>query len=229
MTLPFEVLQTLPFADGKFKTTPKITEPITFELEKEPSEKVTLFPVHDSKTVPKNLLKVVQEEVNYVIDEGLTYPYYERLDFEQFVDYWFHAFAAILISGSYESLEDRELQDKLIEWWKESFLGTFYVKPNYVGRCSHTCNAGFIVNHKKRGLGIGKELGAKYLVWAPKLGYAYSVFNLVFETNLASLKIWDNLGFDRIGYVKDVAVLKGHDKLVGAYMFGKSLTTIDIH
>lgn len=73
------------------------------------------------------------------------------------------------------------------------------------------------------GLGLGKELGAKYLDIAPRLGYVYSVFNLVFETNVPSLKIWDSLGFERIGYVKNVAVLKGHDKLVGAYMFGKDL------
>ena len=87
------------------------------------------------------------------------------------------------------------------------------------------CNAGFVVNHEKRGLGLGKELGRKYLVWAPQLGYVYSVFNLVFETNIASLKIWDGLGFERIGYVKNVAVLKGHKHLVGAHMFGKDLVS----
>ena len=45
----------------------------------------------------------------------------------------------------------------------------------------------------------------------------------MFETNIASLKIWDSLGFDRIGYVKNVAVLEGENKLVGAYMYGKDL------
>lgn len=72
-------------------------------------------------------------------------------------------------------------------------------------------------------MGLGKELGKKYLQVAPELGYVYSVFNLVFETNIASLKIWDSLGFDRIGYVKNVAVLEGENKLVGAYMYGKDL------
>ena len=82
------------------------------------------------------------------------------------------------------------------------------------------CNSGFLINTNERGLGLGKELGRKYLQIAPQIGYVYSVFNLVFETNVASLKIWDSIGFERIGYVKNVAVLKGMDKLVGAHMFG---------
>ncbi|KAK6202937.1 uncharacterized protein RJT21DRAFT_2300 [Scheffersomyces amazonensis] len=221
----FETLKQLPFADGKFENTPKIDTPITFTLEKDSSIKVTLFPVHDYKVLPENLVTVLQNEFNYVVEEGRTYPYYETMNREEFVKYWFHAFAAILVEGEYSSFDELRTKnaDKSVEEWNSVFLGNFYVKPNYIGRCSHVCNAGFIVNHEKRNLGLGKELGRKYLVWAPKLGYVYSVFNLVFETNVASLKIWDSLGFERIGYVKNVAVLKGEDHLVGAIMFGKDL------
>lgn len=214
----FQQLQTLPYSDGKFSTIPQIKEPITFTLEKDLSKVVTLFPVHDYTKVPKELIQVLLDEFNHCIEEGLTYPYDNVMEYDEFVSYWFKHFVAILIEGDFKALPDLSY-----EQYKSIFLGNFYIKPNYIGRCSHVCNAGFIVNHEKRGLGLGKELGKKYLVWAPQLGYVYSVFNLVFETNVASLKIWDNLGFERIGYVKNVAVLKGMDKLVGAVMYGKDL------
>lgn len=107
--------------------------------------------------------------------------------------------------------------------WDKLFLGTFHVLPNYPGRCSHVCNAGFLVSSKTRGKHIGSEMGKVYLKWAPLLGYTYSVFNLVFETNVASIKIWDNLGFDRIGRVKNAGRLKGYDEPVAAIVYGKDL------
>ena len=36
------------------------------------------------------------------------------------------------------------------------------------------------------------------------------------------MRIWDSHGFEKIGYVKNVAALKGVKGLVGAYMYGKS-------
>ena len=90
------------------------------------------------------------------------------------------------------------------------------MKPNYTGRCSHVCNAGFVVNHEKRGLGLGKELGAKYLVWGPQLGYVYSVFNLVFETNTASLRIWNSFRFRPYWLCQECGRVKGPSKPSGS-------------
>lgn len=216
----FEILQDLPFADGKFESTGRITEPVKFKLEKDNLKLVTLFPVHDFNKVPRNLVIVLQNEFNFIIEEGLTYPYHQPMDYETFLKYWFSNFVAIFLEGDWDTLD---VEGKSKSYWESVFLGNFYVKPNYIGRCSHVCNAGFVVNHQKRGLGLGKEMGRKYLDWAPRLGYIYSVFNLVFETNAASLKIWNSLGFERIGYVKNVAILKGSDNLVGAYIYGKDL------
>jgi RimJ/RimL family protein N-acetyltransferase len=211
----FESVKDLPFADHQFKAV--VTEPIIFNLQKD-NRAVTLFPVNDAKEVPELLKKVLHEEFLYVVEEGRTYPHHKTYSYDEFVEYWFHHFVAILVDGEHHSWAEESY-----EYWKDKFLGNFYVKPNYVGRCSHVCNGGFVVNHEKRGLGLGKEMGRKYLEVAPKLGYTYSVFNLVFETNVASLRIWDSLGFDRIGYVKKAAVLKGEDRYVGAIMYGKDL------
>ncbi|KAL8789773.1 MAG: hypothetical protein Q9195_006665 [Heterodermia aff. obscurata] len=55
-------------------------------------------------------------------------------------------------------------------------------------------------------------------------GYTYSVFNLVYETNLASCRIWDALGFKRIGRVKACGNLRSHpDELVDAIIYGRDL------
>lgn len=218
MSYDYNFLQTLPFADRKYETTPRITETCVFNLAKD-GRKVTLIPAHSPEEVPPALLDILHEEFNYVIEEGQTYPHYLPMSFEEFVAYLFEGMAAILVNGEYK----KDDIDKPRSFWEENYLGHFYIKPNYIGRCSHVCNAGFIVNHTVRGLGLGKEMGRKFLEWAPRLGYVYSVFNLVFETNIASKNIWDALGFQQIGYIKNVAVLKGHDKLIGAYMYGKDL------
>lgn len=50
-------------------------------------------------------------------------------------------------------------------------------------------------------MGLGYILGQSYIDYATALGYRGSVFNLVYADNPGSLKIWDSLGFQRIGVV----------------------------
>ncbi|KAF3247368.1 hypothetical protein TWF192_006614 [Orbilia oligospora] len=66
-----------------------------------------------------------------------------------------------------------------------------------------------------------------FLVYAPLLGYKSSIFNLVFESNVASCKLWDRLGFTRSGRVKDAGWLKvgGEEKYVDAIVFQKFFDT----
>ena len=55
-------------------------------------------------------------------------------------------------------------------------------------------------------------------------GYTYSVFNLVYETNVASCRIWDALGFKRIGRIPACGNLRSSpNQLVEAIMYGRSL------
>lgn len=44
-------------------------------------------------------------------------------------------------------------------------------------------------------------MATSFLHYAPALGYRGSVFNLVYADNAASLKIWDTLGFQRVGLI----------------------------
>lgn len=109
--------------------------------------------------------------------------------------------------------------------WDKVFLGTFHILPNFPGRSSHICNCGFLVSSATRGSKkkLGTTMGKLYLSWAPELGYTYSMFNLVYVTNKYSVKIWENLGFDKIGRVPGVGILKGFDEPVDSIIFGKKL------
>ncbi|KAF9432277.1 hypothetical protein BGZ76_011027 [Entomortierella beljakovae] len=93
--------------------------------------------------------------------------------------------------------------------WMDDILGFFYIKPNFPGRCSHICNGGFIVNPVHRGLGIGSILGKGFLKLVPVIGYKASMFNLVFVSNVASIKLWRRLGFLEIGRIPKVGRLRG--------------------
>lgn len=196
-----------------------ITAPKTYSLPD--GSTATLYPLypHQLATLPQSLVRFLYNQFDREIVKGDTYPHLHQIDYPTFLDYWFGSFHAILLAGANPAVASfPEGSD-----WDTLWLGSYYIKPNYIGRCSHVCNAGFLVNPLRRGRGTGRVLGKSYLEWAPILGYTYSVFNLVFETNAASVRLWDSLGFDRIGFIPQVAILEGHEKKVGAVMFGKDL------
>lgn len=184
----------------------------------------TLVPFSAPHQVPHRLTAYLCELLNREIDKGDTYPFIDPVPLSSFGMYWFANFGAVMILGDIQSMEEvTQMEERGVDWAKEC-LGSFYVKPNYPGRSSHVCNGGFLVTDAARNRGVGRLMGEGYLEWAPKLGYAYSVFNLVYETNVASLRIWDALGFKRIGRVKGCGNLKSFpDQYVDAIIFGREL------
>ncbi|WFD30508.1 hypothetical protein MSPP1_001529 [Malassezia sp. CBS 17886] len=99
--------------------------------------------------------------------------------------------------------------------WPGQLGGFYYVKPNYPGRSSHICNAGFIVPSASRGHKLGTALGRSFLTFGPALGYKASVFNLVYETNKASARIWERLGFDFVGRIPKAGRLRRREAHTG--------------
>jgi GNAT superfamily N-acetyltransferase len=170
--------------------------------------------------VPPSLLAYLSDQLNKEIEIGDTYPMIDTMSVDKFGSYWFQNFGAVMLLGNIESA------DEVVEGknWATECLGSFYIKPNYPGRSSHVCNAGFLTTDAARNKGVGRLMGESYLEWAPRLGYTYSVFNLVYETNVASCKIWDALGFKRIGRVKGAGNLKSYPgQLIDAIMYGRDL------
>ncbi|KAF4981822.1 hypothetical protein FZEAL_2449 [Fusarium zealandicum] len=180
----------------------------------------TIVPFASRHQVPESLLAYLCDQINKEIEGGDTYPMMEPFAADKFAAYWFQNFGAIMLLGNVERAEDVvEGKD-----WSRECLGSFYIKPNYPGRSSHVCNAGFLVTDASRNRGVGRLMGETYLDWAPRLGYTYSVFNLVYETNVASCRIWDALGFKRIGRVKGCGNLRSYPgQLIDAIIYGRDL------
>lgn len=179
----------------------------------------TIYPLQNTDNLPPGLLAFLCDEFNIEIERGDTFAFFDTLHLEAFQNYWFGAFAGVMVLGDLPTLEGPK-------HWEKECLGTFFIKPNYPGRASHICTAGFLVNAGIRGKGIGRTLTDCFLQWAPRLGYTYCVFNLVFETNVAARRIWESLNFKRIGRIKSAGILKGHDTAVDAIVYGRELVTI---
>ncbi|KAK0212536.1 hypothetical protein DFS33DRAFT_37136 [Desarmillaria ectypa] len=168
-------------------------------------------------------------------DDGRTYPQEGPIDLTAFESYFFTAdvFVAILgapeLPDGFDEPKESSLgvaETKTGRSWEDCVIGYYYVKPNYPGRSSHICNAGFVVPPSQRGQGAGSILAKSYVHYAPKLGYQASVFNLVYVNNTASIKLWERLGFTKAGRIPRAGRLKKKDgtgeEYVDAWVFYKS-------
>lgn len=94
----------------------------------------------------------------------------------------------------------------------DSYAFAYYIKPNYPGRSSHMCNGGFMVPSSTRGLGLGRIAARSFCFYAPAVGYRGSVFNLVYASNEASVRLWTKLGFTNIGRIPEAGRLRKADR-----------------
>ncbi|KZP02842.1 hypothetical protein FIBSPDRAFT_969558 [Athelia psychrophila] len=169
------------------------------------------------------------------IEAGRTYPQETISGDGVFEAYFFGAdvFLGLLADGlpgnTGEGIQETDItieDARGIRSWEDCVAGFYYVKPNYPGRSSHICNAGFVVSQHHRGGGYGKVLGRSYLHYGPKLGYKASVFNLVYVNNEASVRIWESLNFVKAGRIPNAGRLKRADgegeEYVDAWVFYKS-------
>lgn len=196
---------------------PAQLQPYTVLL-KDGETTATIYPITSISQLPLRLVEFLCDEFNMEIERGDTFPLFDTLHMEAFQTYWLGGFAGVMLIGDSSIIEDRG-------HWEKECLGTFYIKPNHPGRCSHICTGGFLVNAGIRGKGIGRTLMECYLDWAPKIGYTYSVFNLVFDTNILAKRLCDGLKFKRIGRIKGAGILKGIEHAVDALMYGKELVS----
>ncbi|KDN43873.1 hypothetical protein RSAG8_05866, partial [Rhizoctonia solani AG-8 WAC10335] len=184
---------------------------LSYVIQNKPENSILIMHL-TKETAPNDLVGLLHKEFGEELERGQTYPQEGPMDRAAFEAYFFaaDAFVGVIIPSE----ETVALQNENIErvragrGWDESIVGSYYVKPNYPGRSSHICNAGFVVRTRFRRLGLGKLLGESYVRNAPQLGYKASVFNLVYANNVASLAIWDRLGFTRAGLIPKAGRLK---------------------
>ena len=162
-------------------------------------------------------IETVRAMLNELVAEGLSYPQLEPLTVEEFTAYWRkgEAFVVRIVEApSPESANANQI------------VGAFYLKPNFPGRCSHIANAGFIVAPEMRGQGLGRWMGETMLQLARDRGYRAVMYNLVFATNIATLKLCESLGFQEIGRVP-AGVYLPNGQYADAVMLHRSL--VDSH
>jgi GNAT superfamily N-acetyltransferase len=64
-------------------------------------------------------------------------------------------------------------------------------------------SAGFMVDPRRSGRGVGRALGEHVLAWAKEAGFRAVQFNAVVETNTRAVALWRSLGFEIIGTVPE--------------------------
>ncbi len=193
-------------------------------------QRATILPFVSALDIPLALMALMSKTFNAEIEAGDTYPMLTHMPLSQFASYWLQNFAAVMLIGNWTPANKLQECEQISQDsggaqpmnYEEIFCGTYYIKPNYPGRSGHISNAGFLVAPKARGKGGGRLLGESYLDYAPKLGFEYSVFNLVYDTNVASTKIWDALGFDRVGRIPRCGNLRSFPgRNVDAIVYGR--------
>jgi len=118
-----------------------------------------------------------------IIRAGETYPYAMDMTVDQARRMWLDVTEAAYVA------EDDNGQ----------LLGTYYIKPNQPTLGAHVANCGYMVAEQARGRGVATAMCEHSQEEALRLGYRAMQFNLVVETNEASVHLWKKMGFDVVG------------------------------
>jgi GNAT superfamily N-acetyltransferase len=123
--------------------------------------------------------------VDATVRAGETYAYPSDLTADSARDLWMES-----PPGQTVVLEDGQ-----------SILGTAKMGPNRPGPGKHIGTASFMVAPEARGRGVGRALAEHVVQWHRDEGYRGIQFNAVVETNVAAVRLWQNLGFEIVGTV----------------------------
>lgn len=127
---------------------------------------------------------------NEVVRAGEAFPQTEELDIPEA--------QALFASQSYAGVAARGSE----------VLGLYILHPNNVGRCGHIANASFAVKGDLRGIGIGEMLVRDCLARGRALGFRILQFNAVVAANGRAIRLYERLGFHRVGTVPGGFLLK---------------------
>ena len=122
-----------------------------------------------------------------VVAAGEGYPQLPPLSREAFDSVWVNRVTAVVTA---------RVDGRL--------AGAYYLKPNFPGRSAHIANAGYVVDARYRGRGIGRRLVEDSIARAPALGFDAIQFNLVYASNPAR-SLYEELGWREIGRIPRAA------------------------
>ncbi len=129
---------------------------------------------------------------NQVVTEGVAFPQTECLNETTGL--------AFFESQSYTGVAVHSETNEIV--------GLYILHPNNVGRCGHICNASYAVKSDLRGNHIGEQLVLHCMQTGKALGFQILQFNAVVATNRAALRLYQKLGFVRLGTIPDGFLMK---------------------
>ena len=139
----------------------------------------------------KNDMEAMVEIWNEVVEDGTAFPQTELLDeISGFKFFSSQSFVGVAVETGANS-------DK-----KGEILGLYILHPNNVGRCAHIANASYGVAKNARGKGVGEILVRHSLLRAKELGFRIMQFNAVVANNEIAIKLYEKLGFTKLGVIK---------------------------
>ena len=133
----------------------------------------------------KKYINETLEIWNNIIEDGIYFPQIEKLSNEEEAHNYFNSqdYTGIAIDN-----------DKV--------YGVYILHPNNIGICGHISNASYAVSKDARGKGIGEALVRDSIEQGKKLGYKILQFNAVVISNTNAHKLYEKIGFNKIGIVK---------------------------
>ncbi len=140
----------------------------------------------------KNDISQMIDIWNEVVDEGQAFPQIDRLT----VDSGNEFFSSQSFTGVAEDVDTGEI------------YGIYILHPNNIGRCGHISNASYAVASSSRGLNIGEQLVKHSISKSVELGFKILQFNAVVKTNYKAIKLYEKLGFVRLGTIPNGFLLK---------------------
>ncbi|SBV96945.1 Sortase-like acyltransferase [uncultured Eubacteriales bacterium] len=137
-------------------------------------------------------LPAMVEIWNQVVEDGVAFPQLELLD---------------EVSGR-TFFEEQSFTGAAIEEETGLVVGLYILHPNNVGRCGHISNASYAVKRGQRGKHIGEALVTNCLAQAKILGFQILQFNAVVASNAPALRLYEKLGFVRLGTIPKGFLMK---------------------
>ena len=121
---------------------------------------------------------------NQVVEDGVAFPQTEPLTLEEGISFFAEqTLTAVAVD------EDGAV------------LGMSILRPINIGRCGHIANASYAVARHARGQGVGEALVRDSLKQAKAFGFTIMQFNAVVATNTRALRLYEKVGFTRLGVI----------------------------
>lgn len=130
---------------------------------------------------------------NQVVEDGVAFPQMDMLTEE----------------SGHSFFEEQSFTGVAVEEMTGSIVGLYILHPNNIGRCGHIANASYAVSRNMRGRKIGELLVRHSLEKGGELGFRIMQFNAVVKVNTAAIKLYEKLGFVRLGTIPGGFLMKG--------------------